>query len=831
MEICSKYTGRDLLQGITVLHLNCADVQVCFLNEETVRLHVSFEREFHDASYVLETTAWPDALDSFMTDRTHISPFVPDMQEEEDTIFFYTPKVTLTVKKDPLQFLLDTSDGTELYSTIAGNPFTRTKQGRITAYSQMKEDDCFYGFGEKTGELNKNKLFLRERATDCMGYDAEKADTLYKHIPFYIQLNRNTKKAVGVFYHNFYESVFNMGAEKSNYWPRYSYWQANGGDIDLFLFGGGTFSSILDEYTKLTGRPALLPKRALGYQGSSMYYAELPQNSDQAIEQFVDTLKEEGFPLDGFHLSSGYTSMARQRFVFTWNAERFPDPKGFFHAMNERHAQVVPNVKPGVLLNHPKLDDWKQKDVFVKDSSDPSKPAVGRWWGGSGVFFDYTNPNARELWKKELKENLLAYGTSSVWNDNCEYDSLLDEDSICCYDGIGGTIGALKPIMSNLMCRLGREAVSEMNPATRPYMVCRSGCSGIQKYAQTWCGDNFTSWQTLKYNIPTITGMGLSGVPNEGADIGGFAGGAPEEELFVRWVQQGIFQPRFSIHSANNDNTVTDPAMYHGTKGLIRQAVRLRYRLAPYLYANEYLAHTTGAPIMRALVYDFQNDPHVYDESFTFLCGRDLLVANVLEKGASEKEVYLPADTRWYDWNNQYHCYEGGQKITVPVTLETIPMFLREGAVIAMNEKDPSSMAEDPVKEMHLIVAPAEENETILYNDDGVTNDYEKGVYLKTVIHMQKKDETVTMHFAYTGTYDDPCRKIHMEMMAKEKAPFNVKVEDHLLTHYLNRNQFEAAKEGWYYSMTNRTVEIIYDRPVKDYTLLVSFSAFDLIGM
>ena len=139
--------------------------------------------------------------------------------------------------------------------------------------------------------------------------------------------------------------------------------------------------------------------------------------------------------------------------------------------------------------------------------------------------------------------------------------------------------------MCTIMCRLAGEAVEEHNADARPYVVCRSGSSGIQKYAQTWCGDNCTSWKSLQYNIPIITGMGLSGQPNEGADIGGFAGPAPGEELFVRWVQNGIFQPRFSIHSASNDNTVTEPWMFRDSAPLIRDAILLRYRMTPYLYS------------------------------------------------------------------------------------------------------------------------------------------------------------------------------------------------------------------------------------------------------
>lgn len=275
MEICSKFTGMDRLDGAFLIHTNCADIKVCFVTDEIVRVRASFDKEAAEESYILATTAWADRLDPlFEGERTRLEPAGAAVTEDEAVIRFATGKVTLELQKDPICFRLFDAEGDLLYSDLAGNPFVLDANKRVTHYSRMEEEECFYGFGEKTGLLNKNKTFLRERATDAMGYDAEKMDTLYKHIPFYIRLSRDTKKAVGLFYHNFYESVFNMGCEKSNYWPRYTYWQADGGDVDLFLLGGNTLKRVVDNYTLLTGRPALLPKRALGYQGSSMYYPE-----------------------------------------------------------------------------------------------------------------------------------------------------------------------------------------------------------------------------------------------------------------------------------------------------------------------------------------------------------------------------------------------------------------------------------------------------------------------------------------------------------------------------------------------------------------------------
>lgn len=195
--------------------------------------------------------------------------------------------------------------------------------------------------------------------------------------------------------------------------------------------------------------------------------------------------------------------------------------------------------------------------------------------------------------------------------------------------------------MSTMMAKTAKDALNDYAPNERPYLVNRAGFAGIQRYAQTWAGDNRTSWNNLKYNIPTVLGMGLSGVANQGCDIGGFDGPAPEPELFVRWVQNGIFQPRFSIHSSNDDNTVTEPWMYPKYTKYIRDAIQLRYTLIPYFYSLLHEAATVGSPIMRPLVYEFQNDPNVAEESFEFMLGSSLLVANVLEKGENKKKRYI----------------------------------------------------------------------------------------------------------------------------------------------------------------------------------------------
>uniref|UniRef100_UPI0025CE6E68 pyruvate, phosphate dikinase n=1 Tax=uncultured Gemmiger sp. TaxID=1623490 RepID=UPI0025CE6E68 len=200
-------------------------------------------------------------------------------------------------------------------------------------------------------------------------------------------------------------------------------------------------------------------------------------------------------------------------------------------------------------------------------------------------------------------------GTKTVWNDNCEMDGVEDRDAQCDFEGKKGTMAELKILHSNLMAYTAKQALADVYPGERPYIINRAGYAGIQRYAQVWGGDNLTDWRTVKFNIATILGMGLSGCSNMGCDIGGFAGPAPEAELLLRWIQNGIFQPRFCMNSANNDNTVTQPWMYEENLPYVREAYNLRYRLLPYLYSLMYESNQDGMPAWRPLFLEFPQDP------------------------------------------------------------------------------------------------------------------------------------------------------------------------------------------------------------------------------
>lgn len=817
-----------------LIHGDVADVMLVFMTNDIIRIRVAFDRNFDEASYTLVTTAWSDEMDEMLQqERTRIQALDVAYQEDDKTVIFQTATVKLVLNKTPFSFALYTLDGKCVYQDLRERAFEEDQLGRLSHYSKMDyENDHFYGFGEKTGHLDKKGRRLRMSPKDAIGHDPETGDPMYKHIPFYIRINENDRHAVGLFYHNSYDSVFDMGQERSGYWERYCYYQTDGGDIDLFLLNGPSMAAVIDHYTLLTGRTVLPTKQSLGYCASTMYYAELDANCDQEIYQVIDKHEKEGILIDNFWLASGYTSGEQDnlRYVFNWHLKRFPNPPEFFQHMNERGINVIPNLKPGILKNHPYMDLFEKNSVFIK-TPDGNGDYYGRWWGGEGRFFDFTNPAGRNTWKELLKKNVLEMGTKTVWNDNCEMDGVEDRNAQCEFEGKKGTMAQLKIMHSNLMAYVGKQAIAEVYPGERPYIINRAGFAGIQRYAQVWGGDNLTDWRTLKFNIATILGMGLSGCANMGCDIGGFAGPAPDAELLLRWIQNGIFQPRFCLNSANSDNTVTQPWMYEETLPMVREAYTQRYRMLPYLYSLMYEANQNGMPAMRPLFLEFPNDPICYsDQNMTFMFGSSVLVANVVEPGAKERTIYLPNGCKWYDLNDNLREYEGGQTITIPVELSSIPMFLRSSGIYITSE-DIKKILRDTLRNLDLLIAAEQDVSFVFYDDDGHSQKYLEGDYARTTIDVRAGEQT-KISFYTEGNYTSTIQHLKIRLVSKQKGAYWVKVDGRRLKQYIVHDAWQASEEGWYYNLSDRTICIKCLKPgKKEFAMVISTEKFDLIGM
>lgn len=552
---------------------------------------------------------------------------------------------------------------------------------RVYHYIEKRKDEMYVGLGERAGSLDRANQSYEMRNIDAMGYSARSTDPLYKHIPFYVTWQPEASTGFGLFYDTLADCRFDMGRELDNYHGHYRHFVAEHGDLDYyFIASAGTPLNAVRRFTWLTGRPAWMPKWGLGYSGSTMSYTDAP-DAQQRMGEFIAQCREHDVLCDSFHLSSGYTSIGAKRYVFNWNHEKFPDIDGFVQSYLEHGVRLCANIKPCLLQDHPAFEEAARSGLLIE--SRDGDPAWVQFWDEVGAYLDFTNPDTIDWWKSRVKDSLLKHGIAATWNDNNEFE-IWSPDAIARGFGHAYPAHQAKVLQTQLMMRASHDAQREHAPERRPFLVSRAGGVGMHRYVQTWSGDNYTSWETLRFNLKMGLGLAMSGVSNSGHDIGGFSGPAPGPELFARWVAFGIFLPRFSIHSWNDDGTVNEPWMHPEVTQQVAALIKLRYRLIPYLYELLWQSHSAYEPVLRPLFAEFPHDPRCLADGDDMMLGSQMLVAPVVDAGQTTRDVYLPDGARWVSyWSGER--FDGGQTVTLPAPFEQPVVLLREGCVIPLN--------------------------------------------------------------------------------------------------------------------------------------------------
>jgi len=642
----------------------------------------------------------------------------------------------------------------------------------IVHYLKRDLDEQYFGLGEKTGSVDKHGKRYRMQAIDAMGYDAEYSDPLYKHIPFYITRHRETGFSFGIFYDNLSSSIFELGTELDNYHELYRYYQAKNGDLDYYIIGGPKVKDVTRKFSWLTGQTIFPPKWSLGYSGSTMSYTDAP-DAQMQLNEFLKLCEKHDILCDSFQLSSGYTSIEEKRYVFNWNQSKIPSPKKMVNDFHDKGLRLCANIKPCLLKDHPLFNELKEKKMFITNSHN-EEPEMAQFWDEIGAYLDFTNKETYDWWKGQVKEKLLDYGIDSTWNDNNEFE-IWSKEAICHGFGSNKEFELIRALHPLLMMKASYEAQLEHNPQLRPYLISRSGSVGMHRYVQTWTGDNRTSWKTLKFNIKMGIGLSLSGIYNFGHDVGGFSGPAPEPELFVRWIQNGIVHPRFTIHSWNDDATVNEPWMYPEVLDSIRELIKFRTKIIPYIYSELRETSNSYHPIIRPTFYDFEHDETTFEENDDFMLGDSLLVASVVEKGKKEREVYLPNNPGgWYD----FHVgtwYEGGKKVEIPAPLHYTPLLAKAGAIIPINEAEVTFSTKN-MDERGFLLFPCRgkgKSSYSLYEDDGLTNEY---LHTFAYIHvdMETTEDEIQININKEGSYELPYNQITFHLPEKEQRKLTI---------------------------------------------------------
>jgi alpha-glucosidase len=535
-----------------------------------------------------------------------------------------------------------------------------------------------FGFGAASDAFDRVNQRFRLFTLDTLFFEIEGAS--YTSFPF-LWFQRPSGDVVAVLLHTTLPIAVQTKTNEAELVVQ------SGGEpdpLELYVFTGSPLE-VLDDYTRLTGRPFLPPAWSLGYHQCRWSY-----KTQRKVLDVGRRFRVEDFPCDAVWLDIHYMDNFR---VFTWDPKAFPRPKALHEELAKEGLRTVAIVDPGVSrADYAAYLEGKASDAYMKTSR--GEDFVGRVWPGATVFPDFTKDSTRAFWARQHRA-LFEAGVEGIWNDMNDpvlrvgkrYDPLA-EDLV----HAEGSHRRFRNLYGNLQAGATLDAFAQHRPEVRPFVLTRSGMCGIQKSAAVWTGDNYSSWDQLKANLHQVLNLGLSGVPMSGADIGGFGGRKGRlgvfkhrvpMELFVRWMELGAFMPFCRTHTVLY-SPAQEPWSY-GSRALAacRRVMRRRYQLLPYLCMLGREAHERGTPFVRPLFFHHKSPPAdaCHDQ---FLLGRDLLLAPVLDKGTTAREVWLP-EGGWIDFDTGERL-KGGARVHRSVPLGRPLLFVREGAVIPMAE-------------------------------------------------------------------------------------------------------------------------------------------------
>ncbi|KGP91856.1 alpha-glucosidase [Pontibacillus chungwhensis BH030062] len=723
-----------------------------------------------------------------------------NVEEDETTVTLSTDEITVSINKEPfgVKFMDDEGNVINQDSMKYGSGY---ENGKPYVFKDTGKNEDFYGFGEQAGKLNKRGESIGMWNNDAYDYSKD-TKYLYTTVPFFIGLK--DEKAYGIFFDNSHRSYYEMASESDDYY----YFYANDGQLTYYFAYGPEIQDVVNRYTDLTGSMQRPPKWSLGLHQSKWGY----KTADE-IKNIVDTYREKDIPLDAVHLDIDHMNGFRN---FTWGEDFTKDPKAFNDYLESKGVSSVAVSDPGIKKDpgYYMYDEGTENGYWATNPD--GSPYVGEVWPGESVFPDFAREEVQDWWA-ESHARIMDAGVDGIWNDMNEpavFDTATKTQPL---DVQYGDMDHSE--FHNMFAHYEAEATDQAFDVnmdnTRPFVLTRDMYAGSQRYSTLWTGDNASTWESLQMSTPMNSNVGLSGIPFVGNDIGGFAK-RPSGELFARWIQMGMFNPFSRIHADNGSTVAFDteakdipgqePWQYgQQVEDISKKYIEKRYELMPYLYNTFIKASEDGTPVQQPLVYQFQEDENTHDISQQFMFGESLMVAPIVKKGSTSKEVYLPKGETWIDyWTGEQ--FEGGQTITKQADLSTIPLYVKNDSIIPERSVQQHT-GEKPLENLTLDTYVADEANYTFIEDDGSTEDYKDGEFNKTHFNVQKHNSSL-----YTFTQDKEVEQYDTDLQS-----YTVKLHDVEEPHFVRSNatlykeassvdEMNRTKESYYYDEESSTL-------------------------
>jgi alpha-D-xyloside xylohydrolase len=511
-------------------------------------------------------------------------------------------------------------------------------------------------------------------------------------------------------------------------------WTSEAADaIDYYFMYGPELDGVVADYRDLTGAAPMMGKWAFGFWQCKERYA-----SQQELLDVAGWYRANHVPLDGLIQDWQYWS-PNPWGSHKFDTNRYPDPVKMMRTLHAENVRALISVWPKFDVDSPNADELRAAGALYPEVIPYVFPA------GKGQWYDAFNPAARKLYWRQISRQLFADGLDGWWLDASEAELSGKWGEFRNFQtaaGSGAKVFNAYPLMHTTSVYAGQRAE---NSDKRVFILTRSAYAGQQRNAAvTWSGDIHGDWSVFAKQIPAGLNFSLSGIPYWNTDTGGFFGGDPADpkytELFTRWFQFSAFCPMFRVHGTDHPKEIW--RFDDATQKILVNYDRLRYHLLPYIYSDSWQVASAGGTMMRPLVMDFRADTNVLKIADQFMFGPALMACPVTKAGATSRSVYLPSGTTWFDfWTGKN--YSGGQTIKADAPIETMPLFVRAGAIIPYGPA--IEYAAQKTDAIELRVYRGADGAFTLYEDEGDNYNYEKGAYATIPVSWSEAKQTLTI--------------------------------------------------------------------------------------
>ncbi|MFN0217143.1 MAG: glycoside hydrolase family 31 protein [Saprospiraceae bacterium] len=695
------------------------------------------------------------------------------LEERDSEYLLDSGSLQVVVEKADMKLKFYDQDDRALCEDAAGFSAKRSImkgwcEFRVEKKCHKKE--VFYGLGDKTCGTNLAGKKFENWCSDAYAFGRE-TDPLYRAVPFYYALNQGV--SYGIFFDNSFRTHFDFDSEETGENSFFT----EGGELNYYFLYGPGLNDVARNYAQLTGTHELPPRWALGYHQCRWSY-----HPDSQVREIANEFRERQIPCDAIYLDIDYMDSYR---CFTWDSKAFPDPKALVDDLKKMGFQTVTMIDPGIKEdpNYGIYREGLEQNRFLKTADGVVVKAPV--WPGFCAFPDFTDPEVRSWWG-ELYQNMYNdIGIAGFWNDMNEpavfhvKHKTLPDNVMHHHDGQPCSHRKAHNIYGQQMNRASWEGCKNLQPEKRPFLLSRASFSGGQRFSAIWTGDNCSDWEHLQIANIQCQRLSISGFSFCGTDIGGFAGNA-DGELFVRWLQLGVFHPLMRVHSIgrhaagdvmpSEEAELVDPALHisdqepwsFGEKwtDLAKKTIELRYCLLPCLYSAMWLHTLDGLPVLRHLAFADEQDPKLWEVERDFLFGEHLLVSPVVQAKVQRQGVYLPKGNWYYFWTGQ----PGNGEVFVNVMADQIPFFVREGAVLPVYPTLQNTT--ESVEELTLYVYYKNGMETShLYEDAGEGYAYQAGDFSLKVFETEGKNGTFSLRQRKEGEYNPTYEKVKIYLV------------------------------------------------------------------